>query len=437
MIDVIITTYNNQDCIRECLRSIPSHIAGIEVRIIVSDDCSVDNTVEIAKDFEPFLTSHLTILTQDCNQGIGVNRKRALEYSSAEYFMFIDADDTLQCVSADKDLKSKIKNNQIVLLDRQIPARGPTNKQLANGLLQYEPKCSNPMTELISLYASNNSFVSECWGIIFPKSLIQHLGISFEPLMAYEDILFMTQILQYAPTWAITSSILYKKSSTIGLSKTFTPSMFVSCLHATDKIMNLLEASNVYVQHQDYTRIVQSVMFDQLAPLTCSFRNEVDQLYPNAHLTYPLYDKHNPYSNGSCNLSRRLADYADAIKSSVEHCLSTSSSSTYYIWYLTFHTLAFARLIKNSRRHSQISIIDDHRQGKSIPLYSTQLNNSDLVDYESYATIVPAAQLEIDANGSTVVSVSTNQDVCKSIDIRMHYIRNPKHHFITYQLPSL
>ncbi|MDR1090043.1 MAG: glycosyltransferase, partial [Prevotella sp.] len=51
-VNVILITYNHSKYIRRTLESILAQNTPHEVEIIVADDCSPDNTVEIIKEYQ-------------------------------------------------------------------------------------------------------------------------------------------------------------------------------------------------------------------------------------------------------------------------------------------------------------------------------------------------------------------------------------------------
>ncbi len=84
-ISVIIPTYNSAGTLKDCLRSVfSSSLKPFEV--IVIDDASVDKSAEIARQFPVKLTS------LGKNHGSGYARNVAVENSSGEILLFIDAD---------------------------------------------------------------------------------------------------------------------------------------------------------------------------------------------------------------------------------------------------------------------------------------------------------------------------------------------------------
>jgi glycosyltransferase involved in cell wall biosynthesis len=87
-IDVIVPCYNAQATLGETLESVLTQPQSLQV--IAVDDGSNDNTLEIARGFEP----RVRVLTGP-NQGASAARNKGIAAASAEWLLFLDADDVL------------------------------------------------------------------------------------------------------------------------------------------------------------------------------------------------------------------------------------------------------------------------------------------------------------------------------------------------------
>jgi glycosyltransferase involved in cell wall biosynthesis len=97
LVSILITTYNSAKYVLETLESAKSQIYR-NIELIVSDDASTDNTVEICQIWidqnkERFMRSQ--VITVDKNTGIGKNCNRALRSCNGEWVKFIAGDDIL------------------------------------------------------------------------------------------------------------------------------------------------------------------------------------------------------------------------------------------------------------------------------------------------------------------------------------------------------
>lgn len=99
LVSVIISTYNSSRFIEETLESI-AYQTWKEIEIIVTDDCSKDDTVEICRKWlarrNPRF-SRTQLLTSNVNTGVSGNANRGLLAANGNWIKFLGADDTLKC----------------------------------------------------------------------------------------------------------------------------------------------------------------------------------------------------------------------------------------------------------------------------------------------------------------------------------------------------
>lgn len=90
LIDVILPVYNGESTIHKCLQSVLSQRGNLINRIIVIDDGSSDNTVEIVNSF----SNPIIYLVSTPNMGVSNARNLGLSFSSSPWVAFIDSDDS-------------------------------------------------------------------------------------------------------------------------------------------------------------------------------------------------------------------------------------------------------------------------------------------------------------------------------------------------------
>lgn len=110
MISICIATYNGQKYIKEQLKSILCQL-GEEDEIIISDDGSKDNTLEI---IESFQDNRIKIYINKDNHGVVPNFENALKRTKGNYIFFSDQDDiwTPNKISI---CKEALQNNNLVI----------------------------------------------------------------------------------------------------------------------------------------------------------------------------------------------------------------------------------------------------------------------------------------------------------------------------------
>ena len=95
-VSVIVPLYNAEKYIAECLGSLLAQTFQ-NFEVIVVDDCSTDNGVDIVKSYAPKFGGRLNLTRTQKNSGGGgyIPRNIGLQLSSGKYIFFVDADDFL------------------------------------------------------------------------------------------------------------------------------------------------------------------------------------------------------------------------------------------------------------------------------------------------------------------------------------------------------
>lgn len=91
---IVTCFHNSEKYIKKSIESIINQTLGFEdnVQLILVDDGSTDNTINIAKEFEEKYPNNIIILSQD-HLGISYARNLGLKYVKGQYVNFLDSDD--------------------------------------------------------------------------------------------------------------------------------------------------------------------------------------------------------------------------------------------------------------------------------------------------------------------------------------------------------
>ncbi len=113
LVSIVVITYNSSDFILETLESAKAQTYK-NLELIISDDCSKDNTIKICRDClkknkKRFMNTEL--LESLVNTGISANCNRGFYAANGEWLKLIAGDDIL-FPSAIEDLKSFIRTNK-------------------------------------------------------------------------------------------------------------------------------------------------------------------------------------------------------------------------------------------------------------------------------------------------------------------------------------
>ena len=108
-IDVLLATYNGEKYIKEQLDSILNQTYK-NIRIIISDDCSKDETQEILKEYEN-KDSRIELHMHEKNSGVVKNIEYLLKQVKSKYYMLSDQDDVWLPEKIEKSLETLVQNN--------------------------------------------------------------------------------------------------------------------------------------------------------------------------------------------------------------------------------------------------------------------------------------------------------------------------------------
>lgn len=188
-IECVLCTYNGADHISQQLESIEYQTCSFD-KLIVCDDASKDNTVEIISSWSKSTDIHVEIIVNDSCLGVVGNFEKALSYTKGDYIFFADQDDvwmpskvelSMECM---KNLESKygqqmpcLVHTDLSVVDRELNIihKSFMNNQGLNHIYDREK-------QICSLMAQN--FVTGCTMVInralkekatpFPTGIIMH-----------------------------------------------------------------------------------------------------------------------------------------------------------------------------------------------------------------------------------------------------------------------
>ena len=92
-ITVIFTMYNQAHCIHKGLRSVQNQSLK-NIEIIIVDDCSLDNSTEVIKEYQKE-DPRIILISHDTNKGEICSRTDGIRKAKGRYITIIDGDDAL------------------------------------------------------------------------------------------------------------------------------------------------------------------------------------------------------------------------------------------------------------------------------------------------------------------------------------------------------
>ena len=115
MISIYVPCYNDEEFLFRALDSIPIRE---DIEVIVVDDGSTDNSLEVAREFKKNTALKMRIISCDENQGISYTNNIGIDSCKGEYFYLLDADDYLYTKEFERVL-DEIDGSDIIYLNAQ------------------------------------------------------------------------------------------------------------------------------------------------------------------------------------------------------------------------------------------------------------------------------------------------------------------------------
>jgi rhamnosyltransferase len=207
-VDILLPTYNGEIYIQEQIKSLLQQ-SHKDIRIIIRDDCSSDNTNNISKNFAE--KDDRVVIISDINKNVGLvsNIEFLLSHSDANYIIFCDQDDVWfenkieillkEMLIHENELGSKtpiLVHSDCYVTDQFLNIKGlfkastPLNYGLANSLFKFHVQGASTLIN-ISLKKKLYPFISNIYlhdrYIHLVVEVVGHRFYVNSPLMYYRQ----------------------------------------------------------------------------------------------------------------------------------------------------------------------------------------------------------------------------------------------------------
>lgn len=203
-VSVIVPVYNSENHLHECLESITNQTLKA-IEIIVVDDGSTDNSINIIKGFAQ---NDMRIIVQtQTNQGQGAARNNAIEISKGEYLCFVDSDDKID-INALDTLYNISKTHNLDILEGQYD-RFSTNNKHSQPSTTFEIT-PHPVTGITYIKNYAGAISTAVWNKLWKSSFARHNMLkNGEDFWGAEDVPFAIDGLVAANTIMNTDLVFY------------------------------------------------------------------------------------------------------------------------------------------------------------------------------------------------------------------------------------
>ena len=192
MLSIILPVYNVEPYLQRCLDSLADLLVYGKAELIIVNDGSTDNSLQIAEKFA-LLYDNISVVTQP-NAGLSAARNKGFKYAKGDYVWFVDSDDF-------------IDEQEFVEIWNYIDTK-EYDVLVFGRIDEYVNKAKRNVTLMQSTYDTGISYFNDslahdayrtnAWDKIFRKDFLDEHNIRFIEGRLYEDMLFCFEVFLYA-----------------------------------------------------------------------------------------------------------------------------------------------------------------------------------------------------------------------------------------------
>ena len=201
-VSIIVPVYNTSNYLDKCISSILNQ-SYKNIEIIIIDDGSTDNSLDILKKYEK-QDNRIKVLAQK-NQGQGVARNYGLKEATGEYICFVDSDDRIDQLMVEKLLQN-IKKEDSDFSSCLIAFED--KKEIKIYRKQFDVEYLEGDDQIKDSYQVKNIFPIPC-NKIYKTKFLKENNIYFPEIRKNEDMLFIHKVVLYSKRCSFVNEVLY------------------------------------------------------------------------------------------------------------------------------------------------------------------------------------------------------------------------------------
>ncbi len=214
---VIVPTYGVGDYIGDALGCLMMQTYD-NFEVIIVDDCSEDNSGEIARSFIE-RDDRFIYVRHENNQGVSAARNTGIERATGDYILFLDPDDLYERHLLNV-VASTLSRNPVDLLVysftedyKDSTGRTEYRKGVTLEDLDYDDDMvtTNDAVTIhkLAMQMEEITMLGYPWNKAYKASIIKNNNLHFQKIRHVEDILFNCDFLDYTESMTILNDVLY------------------------------------------------------------------------------------------------------------------------------------------------------------------------------------------------------------------------------------
>lgn len=183
LISIIVTVYNIEKYISECLESLVNQTYK-NIEIICVNDGSTDSGGEIVEQYKK-KDGRIELINQ-VNSGVSVARNKGVSEAKGEFVFFVDGDDFLDKEAVEKVVNFLVDNNSVDVVCFGFKELGDCRNRIKVCLNL--PQTIKSVSDFVKIPVA-------CWAKAYRLNYLQKFCIQFETGVYFEDIPFHWKVL--------------------------------------------------------------------------------------------------------------------------------------------------------------------------------------------------------------------------------------------------
>lgn len=156
MLSVIVTTYNHERYLGAAIESALHQRVSFPMEIVIGEDCSTDNTLHIARQYEQRYPDTIRVVTSEKNVGVRANYRRTIAAARGRYIALLDGDDYF---TDDEKLQMQVEALEGAPDVGMCYARSQRIDENGNATLYPEGECSTTFEAMLRRNPAENCTV--------------------------------------------------------------------------------------------------------------------------------------------------------------------------------------------------------------------------------------------------------------------------------------
>ena len=212
-ISVIVPMYNVEKYIANCLDSILAQTFK-DFELILINDCSPDNSRQIAESYLDKFAGRLKIYDNEKNLGVSLTRNKGLKISRGEYIFFIDSDDFITPTALEEMISlMKNYNAEVIYIEKYFKA-DDDGKIFEKKITQGAKRVSIPTFEPDNLaervdYISRKNFWGTPWSKFIRRDFLLDNELFFPNFVPCEDHIWTFGLFFFAKRFLRVPNAIY------------------------------------------------------------------------------------------------------------------------------------------------------------------------------------------------------------------------------------